>query len=325
MDPEIKDEGLDIDAGVETIAEGLGLGIDREEPDPDLEVDPVGAEPVAQAEGEPVAARPLPKSWAKETHEVWSKLPPEAQAQVELREKQILEGLESYKEHSGFGKTMRDIVSPYKPLLTSQGVDEAKAVQVLMNAHYKLSTLDGPAKAQYFAQIANQYGVDLAGLQPTQQAQVDPAQRARDERLERLENSLTERQRMDYEATKTRTSNEVSSFADAKDDKGNLVHPYFNDVSDDIIVHIQAGADLNTAYDKAVYANPVTRAKEIARLQTEAEAKLRGKSKQEAEAAKKARGSNVRSRDTTRAPTEPLGKMEDTMRETLKEINSRTH
>lgn len=323
MDPEVKDEGMDIDAGVETIAEGLGLGIEHEEkPIEDVEVDPaIEAEAVVDT---PVV-RPPPKSWAKETHDLWTKIPAEAQAQIEHRERQMHEGLEGYKADSGFGKAMREIVSPYKALLTSQGVDEGKAVQILMDAHYKLSTLEPAQRAQYFARIANQYSVDLSQIQPTQQQQVDPALKAHTDRLDRLESSLTAREQAQFNEARVRTSNEVSSFADAKDDKGNLVHPYFNDVSDDIIVHIQAGADLNTAYDKAVYANPVTRAKEIARLQTEAQAKLREKSKQEAEAARKARGSNVRSRDTGRAPTEPLGKMEDTMRETLKEINSRTH
>jgi hypothetical protein len=41
--------------------------------------------------------------------------------------------------------------------------------------------------------------------------------------------------------------------------------------------------------------------------------------------AKTAKGTNVRTRETTRAPTEPLGTMEDTMKETLAAINARTH
>jgi hypothetical protein len=80
---------------------------------------------------------------------------------------------------------------------------------------------------------------------------------------------------------------------------------------------------LKDAYERAVYANPVTRQKEIARLQTEADTKLREKSKNEAEAARKAARTNVRSRDTRRTPTEPLGTMDETMKSTLSEIRSR--
>ena len=65
--------------------------------------------------------------------------------------------------------------------------------------------------------------------------------------------------------------------------------------------------------------------KENARLQKETEAKLREKSRTEAIAARKASSTNVRSRDTNRAPTEPLGTMEDTMRAVLKESRERAH
>lgn len=80
-------------------------------------------------------------------------------------------------------------------------------------------------------------------------------------------------------------------------------------MADDIVALIKAGKPLQEAYEKAVWANPVTRQKEIDRINKENVSKLREKAKQEAEAAKKATGSNVRTRDTTKSPTEPKGKL----------------
>ena len=85
------------------------------------------------------------------------------------------------------------------------------------------------------------------------------------------------------------------------------------------------GHSLKDAYEKAVWANPVTRQKEIARIQTEAAAKLKVAASKEAEAAKRASSANVRGRETRRAPTEPKGTMDETMRDTLEKIRNRAH
>ena len=78
-------------------------------------------------------------------------------------------------------------------------------------------------------------------------------------------------------------------------------------MADEIAIQIKAGKGLQDAYDTALFANPVTRAKEIARIQTENNAKLREKKRLEAEKAIKATSSNVRTIDTTRTPTEKKG------------------
>jgi hypothetical protein len=147
---------------------------------------------------------------------------------------------------------------------------------------------------------------------------VDPNVRAALERVERLEGALTQKQQQEYQQARVKTEAEVTAFA------SDPANTHFDDVAEDVIVFINAGMSLKDAYEKAVWANPVTRAKETARLQSEAQASLREKSKQDAEKARKASGSNVRSRDTRKAPTEPLGKMDDTMRETLKDIRERS-
>jgi hypothetical protein len=316
----------DIDKASTELGKSLGLGGDDK---PSDDVDLLGDEAVVTDDSAPTDAaavtettptvRQPPQSWAKDKHEIWAKLQPEAQEYFETREKQMLDGLEQYKEHHAFGKQMREVMNPYKAFLTAQGVDEPKAAQYLLNAHYRLTNSQPAEKQSYFAQLAKSYGIDLAGYKPADETPIDPNVKALQDKVSSLESSLTQREQATLNEAKIKVASEVETFA--KDPK----HQYFDECSEDIVALIQAGNTLEAAYEKAVYANPVTRAKEIARLQADNEKALRAKSIAQTEAARKAAGTNVRSRDTRKAPTEPRGTMEDTMRATLKEIRERTH
>lgn len=325
------DSGIDMDKAVSEVAAGLNLN--TEEPD-DTETDDI-AEPVetdapivteppkstvtpeSPESPEPVV-RAAPKSWPKEMHEHWAKTDPKVQEYWETREKQMLDGLEGYKADAGFGKQLRDVIAPYTAMIQSQGIDAPKAVQYLLNAHYKLTNAQPSEKQAYFATLAKSYGIDLAAIKPDD-TPVDPKVKALEERVNQLHTSLTARERAALTEAQSRIAKDVEAFA------SDPAHPYFEEVAEDIVAMIQAGHELKDAYEKAIWANPVTRQKEIARLNTENETKLREKAKAEAEKAKKASGSNVRSRDTRKAPTEPKGSMEDTLHETMREINSRAH
>ena len=78
------------------------------------------------------------------------------------------------------------------------------------------------------------------------------------------------------------------------------------------------------AYDNAVWLNPVTRAKEITRAQTEAESKLKETARLDALPKKKAKGVNVSSSGDGSEPTEPTGTLEETVRSTMKKIRERS-
>ena len=156
-----------------------------------------------------MVAKAPPKSWAKEQHEKWAKIPPEAQEYIELREKQMLDGIEQYKEYHAVGKTISDVIAPYRPMLAASGTDPAKAVAVLLNANYRLTT--GPAEARKQAFI--ELGASL-GLIPQQNvAQEPPAVREMRERLAKLEGSLTQREQQQFEETRTRVASEVETFS----------------------------------------------------------------------------------------------------------------
>ena len=58
----------------------------------------------------------------------------------------------------------------------------------------------------------------------------------------------------------------VADFMNAKDENGNLKHPYFNDVREDMINIVKSGleTDIEKAYERAIWANNDIRTKIIA-------------------------------------------------------------
>lgn len=320
-EPETGDTGFDLDASVATIAGGLGLNAVEDEPvaadeneTGEAVLDQTPAKVVATPE---ITARPPPKSWAKEKHELWGKLPPDAQEYYETREKQFLDGLEQYKGDAGFAKQLRDVITPYKATIAAQGLNESQAVQYLLNAHYRLSTGSPEERAAAYRQIGEDLGLVQAALDPN--ATIDPVLKQVQDELREVKSTLTAEQQAKQAQRRAECDAETEKFAS---DPANV---YFSEVAPDMVLFVKEGLSLKEAYDKAVWANPVVRQKEIARIQTEDAAKLKEKSKNEAEAARKAASTNVRGSETRRAPTEPKGTMDDTMRDTLKKIKERAH
>jgi hypothetical protein len=312
------DTGFDLGASMDAVASEMKLNTGRDEPDNEVDLDEGGAEDITQTANKAATdttqtqVRSAPKSWSKEHHERWGKLDGDTQGYIELREKQFLDGLEQYKGDAGYAKQMREVITPYKELLQSQGVDEAQAISYLLNVHQALSTGTPEQRAQLFAQL----GQDL-GIGQQQQDPNDPMLDLR-KKVESLESDRQAQQQRFQQERRQKADLEISTFA------ADPAHAYFNDVAPDMVQLVKAGMSLKDAYETAVYRNPVTRQKEIDRLQTEAAAKSTEKAKTEAEAAKRATSTNVRGARTQAAPTEPKGSMEDTMHDTLKRIRARS-
>jgi hypothetical protein len=128
-----------IDAGVEEIAGSLGLGQSEDE---HVEVVTDPETPITPATQVATVRNP-PKSWAKEYHEPGEDRSQGAGVRRASREADVgrdraVQGPLRVRQDDA------DVITPYKALIASQGIDEAKAVGVLMNAHYKMSSLPPP-------------------------------------------------------------------------------------------------------------------------------------------------------------------------------------
>jgi len=322
--------GIDMESAVDRLGSELfpetdapdtpEMGEDVETPSPELKTPTDNKEPLHATETpqeQPISTS-APKSWPKEMHDHWSKTPPEVQKYWETREKQMLDGLDEYKGAAQFGKSLHDVITPFRHILQAQGLDAPRAISTLLQAQQRLTTGTAEQRRMAYEELGRNLG--LTAQTPSEQGAtppIDPRIQTLEQRLEQVQSTLTAQQQVAMEAAKTKASAEVEAFA------SDASHPFFDECADDIIRFITQGASLQEAYEKAVWANPVTREKQVqTRLQTEAD-KARERARLDALPKKKAAGVNVRSRETQRTPTEPLGSMEETMRDTLKQIRTR--
>lgn len=319
---------FDMDAAVSSIGDDLGFEITKDEPETepsdDLAEEPaieeIDADSDPESSTEPAApvAREMPKSWSKDKAELWAKLSPDAQDYYGLREKQFLDGLEQYKSDAGYAKELREILTPYKALLTSQGVNEKQAINYLLNAHYRLSNGTPEERRAVYEKMGRDMGLVQAQQNPGQPP-VDPVLKNLQMELQNVKSALTARQQHELAQAQASADREIESFS------SDPAHAYFDEVAQDMVPYVKSGMPIKDAYDKAVWANPVTRQKELNRLQTEAAEKLKETAKAEGAAARKATSSNVRGVETRKAPTEPKGKMFDDLPAMLEAIKKRSH
>jgi hypothetical protein len=253
-------------------------------------------------------------------HEHWGKLDPKMQDYTELREKQMLDGLEQYKTDAQMAKQFQSVIQPFQPILQAQGLNAPQAVQYLLNAHQRLTQGAPESRQAAYDELGRSLGL---GSRPTAPAAepspVDPALQALQQQMAQIQSGLTAQQQKEYQAAQARTSQEVEAFA------SDPAHPHFNEIADDIVLLLKTGLSLQESYDKAMWANPLTREMNLqARLTSETEKQKENARLQALPKAKAARN-NVRSIESRRTPTESLGSMEDTIKATLQDIKQRVH
>jgi hypothetical protein len=119
------------------------------------------------------------------------------------------------------------------------------------------------------------------------------------QRLAAEDQQRAQQQRQQQIERENRVSTEIDQFQNSQDDKGNLQHPHFEEVEAQMTALAQAAIasrqpvpPLKELYETAVWANPSTRAKEIAARETAQREKASAEARAKAAAAKKA-GSSV--------------------------------
>lgn len=278
---------------------------------------PAAGTPSAKEGASAPAASTLqpPKTWRPEAAAKFATLPPEVQQEVLKREEDIFKGLESYKADASIGKAFKGVVQPYLQVFQSQGIDPMQQVSGLMRAHVALATGTPEQKQQFFQHLAKEYGVDL----DTEAPYVDPQVAGLQKQLSDLQSRLNGREQHEANEARSKLQAEIDSFA------SDPAHQYFDEVANDMAGLLRSGAakDLKDAYDKAIWANPITRAKEQARLTADAETKAKAEAAEKAKQARKATGANVKSSAKAASGTAPLGSIDDTLKAALVAIKSR--
>jgi hypothetical protein len=186
---------------------------------------------------------------------------------------------------------LEQILSPRREMLAARGVSDVDFVKTLFAASDWIDR--DPVSA--LRELMRQKGVTLQhlGVQPQgqqpQAAQLPPEVRALAQQVQQLQTQLSQRDQAETARRLQSAASEIQAFAS---DPANI---YFANVRDDMTALVQSGraSDLKDAYDKAVWANPETRALLQAEQAKKAEADRLAAQRQSAAGARRAAGSVV--------------------------------
>lgn len=282
--------------------------------------EPEATEPAASTEEAPAPAG-APKTWRKEALAAWETLPQVVKDEVAKREEDMFRGLESYKEKANIGDNFFKAVAPHISHLQQAGVNPYEEINGLLE-YSKIMRFGTPQdKMGLLSSIAQEYGIDLLDLAEAQPAipYVDPAIKA----LQNEINALKSGRQQESSQRETELQNQTRAENQAKIDafKADPKHEHFSTLESEMAVFIQSGVckTLEEAYEKALWANPLTRVKEQERqtalAKTQSDARIK--------AAQAAKAANLQTNARPGSATAPTGSMDDTMRDTLAEIRSR--
>ena len=194
------------------------------------------------AEAKP--AKPRPSSWKKDYEESWGKLDPTLQDYISQREADFAKGVSTYKTQWDQAQPILSTIEKFAPVLQQNGVDPAQWINSLGTAHQTLVYGNPEQKLQMFAQLANDYGVDLGALVGNEQSSPQFSMIAQE--LSQIKNQWQQFQSQQEQMEQTQLKGEIDSFSKDK--------PYFEDVRETMAGLLQnnMATDLQTAYDKAI-------------------------------------------------------------------------
>ena len=259
-----------------------------------------------------------PKHWPKEEQEIFNAWDANVQHQVMDRYKAMegdytkkTQALAKYKKRN---ESLDEIYGPFRDDFQRAGMDEVAATRQLLAAHKYLR--EDPQQALKW--LAQSYGVDLKAVNDDtaiEDEYADPQMKAMQQQIAQLQGTITNQQQQAQNMQKQEVQAMIDNFQTAKDADGNLKHPHFDVVQNQMSGLISSGVakDIESAYEMAVYANPETRAKVL-------DEKVKKETKQEVKAeavqkAKKQQRVNVKGSGTPSNSAIPSGM---TLNETIK-------
>ena len=341
------DDGkMDVNAVVDDMAVALRLAEEPEgepkdetkgdEPPPPPAGEQPPSEPKLDAEGKPVPDKPaepadpirdwIPSTWRPEAQAKFKDLPKDIRDEVVKRELDMSRFVNDTHTQVQVAKSVGEILQPYQDLFTQYNVNPMQHIKTLLQGHTTL--LFGTPEQKYgmMRQLAQDAGINLAAVvdpnaQPAQADQTVAYVRALERKVAELQGNVTGVAATLQQQREAELSQTIAGFA--ADTEHN---PYFWNVAPDIVTLLQqkSARTLQEAYEIACSRNPLVR-NEMISSEIAKQKKLDvQKANERAAAARKASSANVRSRGGG-SKTPPTETIDDTLRTTLAEINSRTH
>jgi hypothetical protein len=193
-----------------------------------------------------------------------------------------------------------------------------------MNAHYTLAMGSEDQRVDMVKALITDYKIppEKLGLTPSgEEGYVDPQVATLQKELESLRSIVHGQQTAQHQERRQALATEISQFASK--------NPHFDTVAEEVGVLIRGNPRLTLAeaYDKACWAHPEVRTKLLEKQAAdaaEAQAKAAEAERKRAEESARSSGVNVKSRARPGTATgQKVGSIDDTLNETLAEINAR--
>jgi len=290
-----------------------------------------------EVEAEPVADKPVeptidvPQHWSQADKDLVAKLPQEHRQAVVDRYKAIESGFTPKLQRAAeieklFGPA-QELFAPHTEVLRQRGQTPSDIIRVW--ASVEQGFLEGMREASQgmpnqkgallVANLIRSYKVDpgaVASILQGQTAEVPSGEQRINgqipqELVQRLQ-QLEERENQRIQSTQAErisiAQRQIDTFAAEKDAAGNLAHPFFPELENEIMGLAQIDRsqgkplDLADLYDRAIYANRETRAKLLATKEAEAKQKAAADRKAKAAAAQRAASSVTGSTGSGQAP-----------------------
>jgi hypothetical protein len=246
----------------------------------------VEATPAETVQSEPapepaIWERP-PASWKKDYHEVWQTADPKLKEYAWQREEEMKKGVEPLLSKAQFADQIQQAIEPYQNNLKSLGIAPPEAIKALMDADNVLRHGSPQQKAQMFATLSQQYGVNLGEIGTLQQQPIDPTVSMLQNELYSVKNEVMTWKQQQEAAQNQVLLSEINSFAQKAE--------FFEDARPTMIQLLNSGMaqNLDDAYSKALRLDEALSSKLQQSQQAQTEAAKRESANKAAKAAKAA-------------------------------------
>jgi hypothetical protein len=230
---------------------------ENEEETQDSTEEPSDDAVVAHVDGEDSKETPLeaPKNWSEEVRSKFKDLPRDAQEYMLKRDKEMTADYtrktqEVAQQRKSF-ESLDKVIAPMRQQIAASGVGEAEYISRLLNADMALR--NNPKMA--IKQLAQGYGIDLSSIEENVDwNDSDPQITQLQQQNQAILAELNQFKRQNLQSARQQTENQISAFAESKDEKGNLKYPHFEQVRVKMGNLIDAGEakGLEDAYAKSI-------------------------------------------------------------------------
>lgn len=198
---------------------------------------------------EPAEVVPRPSTWKKDYWDKFDALDPSLKQYINQRETEYKTGVSTYKAEAEQARALNEAITPFLPALQQNGIQPTEWIKNLGAAHQTLVYGSPQQKAQMFAKLAQDYGIDLNGLGNQSQVQQDPQAEWLTQQLNQLRSKFDSLEQQKQAQEQAELVNHIQQFQQDTER-----YPHFEQVREPMAGLLQAGlaTDLPSAYEKAL-------------------------------------------------------------------------